>query len=147
MSARKVQKEQISENLLQLKIGEPVEVIIGDSIYEMTQLSHEDFSVFERLIFEAVETIAKTVSEIKEGVEDGEEKVAVRNSILQSIDMIRDTDLFSIIKEFTLKEFDPEDVAKATMPQVVYACSVWLELNLFTIPEEVWGRILRVMSS
>jgi hypothetical protein len=140
MSVRKVEVAEIPEKLKSMKLQEPMQVLIGNSIYEMVPLSHEEFSVFEKLLFTALGSITKAANARSEA---GDSEVGVS----QTLDLLKDAGVFELVKSFVVKEFEPDDVKLCTMSQLVFACSVWLELNLFSIPEEAWGRFLRVMSS
>lgn len=122
---RKIDLETIPEKLKSLLRKNTVQVPIGDSIYEMSQMGYKDLKIFEQIGDNVKQFFAD-----KESFDVGNMPAALVNS-----------GIFEYVLERSMN-LSKEDISNITLPQMLYIAERWLYLNFFSLPEDSQEQLL-----
>jgi hypothetical protein len=144
MSARKLNLEEIPANLVSLTKAPARQILIGASVYEICQLPHSEFAVFEKQLLGIAKEIGSTIQSLKSSVDETTGQVSAE---VKNFDLLANSHIVGSISKHILDGVEPEDMVEATSAQVLYAVSMWLDLNLFIMPKETWQTFLRLFQA
>lgn len=142
MAVRKVEGS-IPEHLKKLAKTPPVQIVLNESLYEMSVLTNEDMEFAGGKIAKCVTKIAEQIMESARGLE-GDSEVSL-------FDLINDSVVKAgVLRELTgvvLRGAEEEDIAKATLPQLLHCLTVFYDQSFKTLPEAARMTLTLVLNS
>jgi len=128
---RKIDKERLPEALRGLlPSAEPSIIVIGGSVFEICQMSFRDLKAMETAFKDLVQKFI-----------EAKEELASTDDVVH---LILDSGVMPEILR-SLYEVSEEDLNNVTLPQLIHAINVFMDLNFFSLPSESVQKLQQIL--